>query len=94
MNNSFYDPYPHSYYRSPQPNYRNGNMNDLKENVRSSDKECKSENKAIFPEKTALAMAYVPYQTEFTVYDSMKALKSGTLFPCLDKPFAGCCRYD
>ena len=41
------------------------------------------------PDKLSLAMAYVPFQTTFSTYDEMKALKSGTLFPCLDKPFLG-----
>ncbi len=42
------------------------------------------------PKNPQLAMAYVPFQTEFITYDEMKALKEGTLFPCLDKPFHGC----
>ena len=42
------------------------------------------------PDKLSLAMAYVPFQTHFNPYDDMKALKAGTLFPCLDKPFHGC----
>ena len=42
------------------------------------------------PEHPKLAMAYVPFQTDLNVYDEMKALKCGTLFLCLDKPFHGC----
>lgn len=34
-------------------------------------------------------MAYVPFQTDATVYEEMKALRAGTLFPVLDKPFKG-----
>lgn len=41
------------------------------------------------PDNPVLAMSYVPFQTSFTPYDEMKALKAGTLFPCLDKPFLG-----
>lgn len=41
------------------------------------------------PENPVVAMAYVPFQTDMTTYDEMKALKAGTLFPVLDKPFVG-----
>lgn len=41
------------------------------------------------PEDPVVAMAYVPFQTDTTTYDEMKALKIGTLFPVLDKPFMG-----
>lgn len=41
------------------------------------------------PENPVVAMAYVPFQTDTTTYDEMKALKAGTLFPVLDKPFIG-----
>lgn len=41
------------------------------------------------PENPVVAMAYVPFQTDMTTYDEMKALKTGTLFPVLDKPFVG-----
>lgn len=45
------------------------------------------------PERVAVAMAYVPYQECNDVYPCEKALKMGTVFPVLDKPFlAGCCR--
>lgn len=36
-----------------------------------------------------LTMAYVPMQPLSQVYDEAQALKSGTLFPNLDKPFLG-----
>ncbi len=46
-----------------------------------------------FPENTALAMAFVPFQGRAEVYECDKALMRGTLFPCLDKPFLmGCCK--
>lgn len=41
------------------------------------------------PADFAVAMAYVPMQTDTTVYDTDKALREGTLFPTLNKPFAG-----
>ena len=41
------------------------------------------------PENPVATMAYVPFQTDATVYDEMKALRAGTLFPVLDKPFKG-----
>ena len=37
-----------------------------------------------------IGMAYVPWQSCFnTVYDLDKAFCTGTIFPCLDKPFLG-----
>ena len=43
------------------------------------------------PEDAAVTMAYVPFQTDNGVYEPAQALKSGTVFPVLDKPFlAGC----
>lgn len=44
------------------------------------------------PEDCAVAMAYVPIQTDTTVYDDMKALYEGTLFPVLNRPFMRGCR--
>lgn len=41
------------------------------------------------PENPVVAMAYVPFQTDITTYDETKALRTGTLFPVLDKPFIG-----
>lgn len=41
------------------------------------------------PENPVPTMAYVPFQTDTTAYDETKALKAGTLFPVLDKPFRG-----
>ena len=35
------------------------------------------------------AMAYVPWQELHTTYDPEKALRRGTIFPELDKPFTG-----
>lgn len=36
-----------------------------------------------------VTMAYVPWQHLDKVYEPAKALKAGTLFPELDKPFYG-----
>lgn len=41
------------------------------------------------PAKTVVTMAYVPFQTDRRTYDAEAALKNGTLFPSLDKPFTG-----
>ena len=35
------------------------------------------------------AMAYVPWQTFDQVFSLEHALKGGTIFPCLEKPFCG-----
>lgn len=39
--------------------------------------------------KYKVTMAYVPWQTFTRAYDPQKALKIGTIFPELDKPFLG-----
>jgi len=44
---------------------------------------------APLPPELALAMAYVPLQTDNSVYDDRQALQEGTLFPALNKPFLG-----
>ena len=45
------------------------------------------------PMNPVVTMLYVPMQADTTTYDDMKALECGTLFPVLNKPFAGkCCR--
>ena len=41
------------------------------------------------PDYPVVTMAYIPMQTDTTVYDDNKALMEGTLFPVLNKPFAG-----
>ncbi|MBQ8683354.1 MAG: spore coat associated protein CotJA [Clostridia bacterium] len=42
-----------------------------------------------FPSDAALAIAYVRWQELEDVYEPEMALKHGTLFPCLNKPFYG-----
>lgn len=45
------------------------------------------------PANFTVAMMYVPMQTDTSMFDEMKALECGTLFPVLNKPFAGkCCK--
>lgn len=55
---------------------------------------CRRRMENPIPKNAAVAMAYVPFQSDFQVYDCQKALKCGTLFPELNKPFTGCCRYE
>lgn len=40
-------------------------------------------------DEMALTMAYVPWQQFSETYEPAKALKIGTIFPELDKPFYG-----
>ena len=55
--------------------------------------ECGNAGLSAFPEKTPVAMAYVPFQQWVQTYTAEKALCQGTLFPCLDLPFTmGCCK--
>ena len=42
-----------------------------------------------FPEDSAYAIAYVRWQDLSQIYEPEEALKQGTLFPALDKPFYG-----
>ena len=48
-----------------------------------------NEMKTPFPKQYSVAMAYIPFQNNTDMYDEMKALERGTLFPVLDKPFLG-----
>lgn len=41
----------------------------------------------LFPPGTPLAMAYVPMQKLENIYEPTHALKRGTLYPELDKPW-------
>jgi hypothetical protein len=44
------------------------------------------------PHTQVVAMAYIPWQTWGDLYEPSKALKCGTLFTVLNKPFVGCRR--
>ncbi len=46
-------------------------------------------NDSIDPRLLALAMGFVPYQAWETPYEFDVALKRGSIFPSLDKPFLG-----
>lgn len=50
---------------------------------------CVLPSDSINPDLLSLAMAFVPTQTWETPYNYDVALKRGTVFPCLDKPFIG-----
>lgn len=41
------------------------------------------------PDCPAVAMAYVPFQTDTTMFDCEEALQRGTAFVALHKPFLG-----
>lgn len=41
------------------------------------------------PEDPVPAMAYIPFQLDKTSYTAEMALREGTLFPVLNKPFCG-----
>ena len=47
------------------------------------------DNRPPLPKDAAVAMAYVPLQTDIITYDEDKALQCGTLFPTLNKVFLG-----
>ena len=42
---------------------------------------------AALPKEMSVTMAYVPFQTDLSVYEAPDALSTGTLFRCLNKPF-------
>lgn len=41
------------------------------------------------PSDATVTMAYVPFQLDRSAYSPEHALRNGTLFKCLDKPFKG-----
>ena len=43
------------------------------------------------PSDPVEAMAYIPFQNAGEIYNAERGLCNGTMFPCLDKPFEGCC---
>ena len=46
------------------------------------------------PKDATVAMAYVPWQQFTKTYDPNRALRAGTIFPELDKPFTGNCAWN
>lgn len=49
----------------------------------------KQDRRPAIPEDATVTMAYVPLQLEVITYEDEKGLENGTLFPALNKPFAG-----
>lgn len=45
--------------------------------------------KSALPASTQNTMAYVPFQLDSREFSVEEALKNGTLFPVLNKPFTG-----
>lgn len=41
----------------------------------------------VMPEEFELATAYVPYQVMYKIYEPMKALMKGTIYPELYRPY-------
>ena len=60
----------------------------MNRDISCSEKRCRSISP--LPCTTAVAMAYIPFQQWNEVYCAEKALWAGTIFPCLNLPFAGC----
>lgn len=50
---------------------------------------CKQEKEVLKLDSMPLAMAYVPWQKWQNLYNRQAALKNGTLFEELNKPFKG-----
>lgn len=57
--------------------------------TRQTDHSCESQFSNTKLRDLPLAMAYVPMQPLESTYEQDEALKAGTLFPNLDKPFLG-----
>ncbi len=53
----------------------------------STDMKFNQYNISPLPENVVVAMAYVPYQNPKAIYSAEQGICSGTMFPCLDKPF-------
>lgn len=45
--------------------------------------------KSALPESPQNAMSYVPFQLDSREFSAEEALKNGTLYPVLNKPFSG-----
>ncbi len=48
---------------------------------------CTTNDPAPLPETVVPAMSYIPFQEWEEVYQVLDGYKTGTIFPCLDKPF-------
>lgn len=58
-------------------------MNNMKESDRMNENKCIAYETPIYPD--GLAKAYVPIQKICSYFEPMKALKTGTIFPELNK---------
>lgn len=54
----------------------------------NSCKKCYDDREAL-PKVVSDAMAYIPFQVNTDMFEECVALKKGTLYPVLDKPFFG-----
>lgn len=61
----------------------------MNQNHRKDHSSCRAKMNPDGLEKFAVAMGYVPWQYLTTLYEPDKALKVGTIFPELNKPFEG-----
>ncbi len=48
---------------------------------------CTSKDPTALPDIVVPAMSYIPFQQWDEVYQVLDGYKTGTIFPCLDKPF-------
>lgn len=55
--------------------------------------ECTDKIMPPIPPDATVTMAYIPFQQMGETYDEETALRCGTLFPELNKPFYGKCVY-
>ena len=69
--------------RSDIPENMRMNQDNISENINIPENNMMT----AFPEKTPLAMAYVPFQQWGRTYESHEGFHRGTLFPDLDLPF-------
>ena len=73
--------------RQRQIMYEKYPQNHMMPRMQSGCDSCKRTNDEL--KGMPLAMGYVPWQTYSCVYEPAEALRTGTIFPELDKPFYG-----
>lgn len=85
--------FPPSSYDTGKRNMKGNSMNSCKMQTMQSMQNMKGQGMCFPKFETAkdmtVAMAYVPWQTFSEVYEPDKALRNGTVFPELNKPFKG-----
>lgn len=94
MNNNYYNPYPRPYCEMPKKQCTMCSAQNTTDGTAMRKSGCERRMENPIPENAVYAMAYVPFQTDIECYDCICALKNGTLFPSLNKPFTGVCRYE